>query len=82
MNPRVASVVPNDDYTLTLHFMNGEEKQFDVRPLLQHGIFTRLKDISLFRQARITYGTVEWPDDIDICPDTLYENGTMISVNR
>jgi hypothetical protein len=46
MNPRVSKVFPNEDYTLILHFSNGEIKKFDVRPLLNQGVFTNLQDIA------------------------------------
>ena len=75
MNPRVKKVIPSDDYTLKLYFTNGEIKLYDVSPLLGQGVFTKLQDINIFKQARITHGTVEWPEEIDICPDTLYEGG-------
>lgn len=78
MNPRVTKVIPQDDYSLLLEFTNGEVKKYEVRPLLTRGIFQRLQDLSLFRQARVVLGTVEWPGDIDICPDTLYEDAHLI----
>lgn len=78
MNPRVEKVIPNDDYTLVLYFTNGDVRKFDVSPLLDQGVFSQLKDISIFKQAHVTYGTVEWPGEIDICPDTLYEDGQIV----
>jgi len=78
MNPRVNKVIPNEDHTLILHFTNGEVKKYDVRPLLDKGVFNQLKNLSIFKQAHISYGTVEWPGEIDICPDTLYEDGQKI----
>ena len=75
MNPRVVAVVPNDDYTLTLTFSNGEVKWYDMKPLLDKGVFRELQNIGYFRCARIDrdgFGTVEWPHEQDICPDTLY----------
>ena len=75
MNPRVKKVIPSDNYTLKLFFTNGEIKLYDVSPLLGHGVFAKLQDVNIFKQARITHGTVEWPEEIDICPDTLYEDG-------
>lgn len=78
MNPRINKVVPNEDYTLILHFTNGEIKKYDVRPLLDKGVFATLKDLSIFKQVHVSYGTIEWPGEIDICPDTLYEDGIDI----
>jgi len=82
MNPRINKVLPNDDYTLTLYFTNGEVKKYDVRPLLEQGVFKQLKDLSIFKQARVSYGTVEWRGEIDICPDTLYEDGHLTVPNK
>jgi hypothetical protein len=78
MNPRVKQVIPQEDYKLILHFSNGEVREYDVRPLLDQGVFTQLNDISIFNQAHVSLGTVEWPGEIDICPDTLYEDGRKV----
>jgi hypothetical protein len=72
MNPRVKSVTANNDYSLTLSFTNGEIGIFDCRSLLGFGVFCELKDISYFKQAHVINGTVSWPHEQDICPDTLY----------
>lgn len=79
MNPRINKVIPNEDYTLTLYFTNGEVKKYDVRTLLDKGVFNQLKDPSIFKQVQVSYGTVEWPGEIDICPDTLYEDSQTIN---
>lgn len=72
MNPRVKAVRPADDYTLDLVFTNGESRRYDCRPLLDFGVFQELQDPAYFRQARVELGTVAWPHEQDICPDTLY----------
>ena len=36
---QIVSVVPNDDFTLTIGFDNGEKRLYDVRPLLKKGTF-------------------------------------------
>jgi len=56
-----------------LEFNTGEARIFDVRPYLEKGVFQRLKDISLFRQAYVAFDTVCWPGNIDIAPETLYD---------
>lgn len=72
MNPRVAYVEPTGEYRLKLVFTNGETGIFDCSPLLDFGVFRELRDIDYFNQARVEYGTVTWPHEQDICPDTLY----------
>jgi hypothetical protein len=72
MNPRVQSVKPNPDYTITLVFTNGEVKRFDVKPYLHIGIFQELKDISVFNSVKPLLGSVQWENGQDFCPDTLY----------
>ena len=72
MNPRVKTVQPLADYRLKITFTNGELGVYDCRPLLGFGVFGELADETYFRQARAVGGTVVWPHEQDICPDTLY----------
>jgi hypothetical protein len=72
MNPRVKNVVPIEDYKLKIQFNNGEEGVYDCIHLLDFGVFKELKDINYFKQAKALDGTVVWPHEQDICPDTLY----------
>lgn len=72
MNPRVKEVQVTNDYVLDLVFTNQEKKQFDVKPYLNFGMFSELKDYSIFRTAKVEFGTVSWSNGLDICPDTLY----------
>ena len=74
MNPRVAAVVPKSDYTLELEFTNGELGVYDCAPLLDFGGFQDVRDMKYFQQAQAVGGTVVWPHEQDICPDTLYED--------
>ena len=41
-------------------------------------MFAELKDFSYFKQVRIAFGTVQWPHEQDISPDTLYLESTPI----
>ncbi|MBN2036995.1 MAG: DUF2442 domain-containing protein [Chitinispirillaceae bacterium] len=72
LNPRIKTCIPKDDYRLKLVFANGEQGVFDCRPLLDFGVFSELKDLSDFKMAKASNGTVVWPHEQDICPDTLY----------
>lgn len=78
MNPRVKSVTTRDDHTLEIEFVNGEVGTYDCRPLLDFGVFQELRSLNYFRQARVEGGTVVWPHEQDICPDTLYEESLKV----
>lgn len=68
----VVSVVATKDYRLHLEFENREKRIFDMTPLMEKPPFVRLKDSPLFLAARVDCGTVCWPGNIDIAPETLY----------
>ena len=72
MNPRVSKVFPTDDYKLKLVFKNGERGLYDCSGLLNFGVFQELRDLHYFKQVQVLDGTVAWPHEQDICPDTLY----------
>lgn len=79
MNPRVTKATPENDFRVYLEFSNGERREFDVTPYLDKGIFRNLKDEKVFKQVRVSMGTIEWPGGQDFCPDTLYENSKIIA---
>ena len=72
MNPRVTSVKPMHPYRLLLSFDNGEQRIFDVAPYLGIGIFKELTSGGLFYSVRVVEGTIQWQNEADFCPDTLY----------
>nr|VFK10115.1 MAG: Protein of unknown function (DUF2442) [Candidatus Kentron sp. LPFa]VFK26112.1 MAG: Protein of unknown function (DUF2442) [Candidatus Kentron sp. LPFa] len=68
----VASVSVVEDFTLALTFNTGKQGQFDMRPYLHYPVFQRLTNPGFFSLARVAYGTVTWPGEIDIAPERLY----------
>ena len=81
MNSRVKKVKPNKDYTLTITFNNNEVRSFDVSPYLNIGIFKELKDLSVFNTVKPFLGSVQWSNEADLCPDTLYEESKKLINN-
>jgi hypothetical protein len=69
---KVVSVRSNKDFSLDLKFNDGSARRFDVKPYLDLGVFTELKDLNYFSQVKIAFGTVQWPHEQDISPETLY----------
>jgi len=78
MNPRVRNVKPEKNYTLHLWFANGEEGILDMKPYLDKGIFRELKDLSMFNSVRPFIGTIQWENEADLCPDTVYLDSVKI----
>ena len=74
----VIRVVPWEDFSLELWFNTGERRLFDARPYLNRGVFTRLNDITLFKQAFVALDTVCWPGGLDIAPETLYDRSKSL----
>lgn len=72
MLPEVSAVSPLSGHILLLTFTNGEQKQFNMTPYLHYPVFQRLQNPGFFRLAKVDYGTVVWPGEIDIAPETLY----------
>ena len=75
----VNSVEAISDFGLVFTFNNGERRHFDMRPYLHYPVFRRLQNPGYFSLARVDYGTVTWPGDIDIAPETLYECSALLA---
>ena len=69
----IINVKPLDNYILELTFDNNVIKIKDMKPYLSKGVFKKLKDKSLFNSVKISFNTISWNDDIDLCADYLYE---------
>lgn len=78
----VVRVKAKPGHILELEFENGEIRRFDLTPYLDRKPFNRLKDSSSFFGAHIEYGTVVWPGEIDIAPETLYDLSVPINVTE
>jgi hypothetical protein len=74
----VVKVKAQSDYKLELEFENGERRLFDMAPIIDKKPFGRLKETNTFLAARVDYGTVVWPGNIDIAPETLYDRSVPI----
>jgi uncharacterized protein DUF2442 len=63
---------------LTISFVDGTKGTVDMRALLKSDkvvgtVFEPLRDATLFSRAGLNLGTVEWPGEIDLAPDTMYD---------
>lgn len=67
-------------YVLRVTFSDGVTKEVAVETELWGEMFEPLKDVDLFRQARVgaESRTVEWPNGADLAPEFLYETGRTV----
>jgi hypothetical protein len=77
--PSVKSVKALNGYRLLLHFVNGEEKVFDVSPYLTTGRFADLTDPAMFASVAVKFDSIEWANHLDIDPEFLYEKSVPAS---
>ena len=69
---KIISVQPLENKTVAVVFSDGSTGVFDVAPYIRSEFFKRLEDESYFRQVRIFFGGIGWPDGQDLGPDTIY----------
>lgn len=80
---KIRDIKPSSsDYTILVVFESGEQKKYDVRPLLTK--FPHFKTLAqtegLFERVKVDSGGygISWNDDVDLSCDELYENGVNI----
>jgi len=69
----IIDVKPLENYQLLLTFENNEKKIFDMKPYLDKGIFSELKDEKKFRSVRVSFDSIEWCNQADLDPEFLYD---------
>lgn len=83
---KIIRVIPNDDFTLSLTFDNGEERIYNVAPLLQTGtVFETFRKLENFRRVYLddchcvswdidptVDSEIVWNNKVDLCPDNCY----------
>ena len=69
----ISNVEYIDGYKLALQFNTGEKKVVDLKNELNGEVFAPLKDKNFFKQGKVVYNTVEWPNGADFAPEYLYE---------
>ena len=78
----VASVTPEAGFALVLGFSNGEQRRFDMNAYLDFPVYHRLQNPGFFALAKVDGGTVVWPGNIDIDPETLYDRSVPVNTSQ
>lgn len=70
---KITEVRPSENYKLFLRFDDGVSGIVDLRDMTGHGVFESWNRDGVFEQVQVTkFGALEWPGEIDLCPDALY----------
>jgi hypothetical protein len=69
----VTNVTVQPHFTLLIEFENGERRSFNMATYIDQKPWVRLKSGNTFQGAFVENGTVAWPGNVDIDPETLYE---------
>jgi len=74
---RITQVRPLDGRLVQLTLTDGSVVQRDLSALLDGvGVFARISlDDAAFREVFVDYGTLVWPGEVDIAPETLIWDG-------
>jgi len=72
--PSVVSARVCGPYSVFIVFDDGVAKQVNLRRLLTGPVFKPLRDPIEFARVRVDHeaGTIVWPNQADIGPETLY----------
>lgn len=75
--PLLVEARPLDGYTVHVRFDDGTAADVDLSYLVDYGgVFEPLRDPDFFRKLRADAeaGTIVWPNEADIAPETLYSH--------
>jgi hypothetical protein len=71
MKIKNAKALPS--HRLELTYESGETGVVDLSALVGRGVFAAWNDPNIFNAVQATAeGAVEWPGEIDLCPDALF----------
>jgi hypothetical protein len=71
--PRVATVSVVGSLILHVLFEDGLQGEVEFLPSHLTGVFESLKDPEFFSQVYVDSGAVNWPGELDLAPDAMYE---------
>jgi len=73
MNYDVIEVQPVKHLRLNVKFRDGLSGEIILKESHLNGVFEALKNPDLFSKVNCENGFVEWPGEIDLAPDAMYE---------
>jgi len=65
------------DFKILIKFNNGINKVVDLENELNGDVFEPLKNPAEFKNFKISFNTIEWPNGADFAPEFLYQIGVI-----
>ena len=70
---KITDAKPTDRFRVFLRFDDGASGTVDLSHLAGRGVFRAWLQEGVFEQLSISpIGALQWPGDLDLCPDSLY----------
>lgn len=66
----IINVQAQPEHKLLMQFENGELRRFDMTSYIDQKAWAKLKGSPLFNRVGVEYGTMVWPGEIDVDPET------------
>lgn len=74
---RPLEVEPRSGYRIWIRYDDGASVVVDLSHLVGRGVFAAWTDLSFFEDVHIApYGGIAWRNDLEFCPDSLYQKLT------
>ena len=70
---RITDAKPLNRFRVSLRFDDGASGTVDLSHLAGRGVFNAWLQEGVFEQLSISpMGALQWPGELDLCPDSLY----------
>ena len=73
---KVIAAEPMEGMRVLVSFENGVRGVFDCTYLTKDPYWAKLKSPAFFRQVKAECGTLCWPEDIDVAPESVWEDAS------
>ena len=70
---KILFVKPVSRFAIEVRFDDGAHGIVDLADIAGRGVFTQWLKEGVFESVKITSsGALEWPGELDLCPDSIY----------
>jgi hypothetical protein len=80
----IKNIISVEPYKVVCLYNTGEVREIDMKKMLEDyaassTFFKPLLKAEYFKSVKLdSYGTLSWDNEIDFCPDVLYQNSKAV----